>query len=104
VCLIAVAALMFATSAVPAEEDPAAHAPPEWRAWGYVIAGIVAFMVLGRYGGLVPATFALVLLAALGDKGNSIKAALLLATGITVLAVLVFNMLLKLSFPLFTWG
>ena len=82
-----------------AEEQPA----PEYRAWACVTIGIVAFIVLGTYGGLVPGTFSLVLISALGDQRNTLKTALALATGVTLMAVLLFKLLLELQIPLFTW-
>lgn len=82
-----------------AEEQPA----PEYRAWACVILGVIAFIVLGSYGGLVPGTFGLVLISALGDQRNTLKNALALAAGVTVLAVLLFKLLLEMQIPLFTW-
>src|SRR6185312_5466733 len=38
--------------------------PPEWRSWCCVGISIVAFVVLGKYGGLVPASFAIVFISA----------------------------------------
>jgi len=72
------------------------------RPWAATVGGMVAFIVLGNYGGLVPATFALIFLAALGDPKNSIKASLLLATGVVAFAILAFHYGLQLQFPLFT--
>ncbi len=78
--------------------------PPEWRGWLCIVSSIVAFTVIGRYGGLLPATFAIVFISALGDRENTIWRALLLAAGMTVLCVLVFWWALSLQFPLFQWG
>lgn len=74
------------------------------RPWSAIIGGMVLFIVLGHYGGLVPATFALVLVSALGDHNNSIKSAFWLAVGVTVFAVVVFHYAMQMQFPLFTWG
>lgn len=79
------------------------HAP-EWRGWFCICASIGAFVVLGRYGGLVPATFAIVAIAALGDRDNSVSTALGLAAVMTALGVVVFWWLLGVAFPLFRWG
>jgi hypothetical protein len=78
--------------------------PPEWRGWLCIMAGIVAFIVLGRYGGLLPATFAIVFISALGDRSNTFKSALILAASICVVSVVVFWWALQLQFPLFAWG
>ena len=77
---------------------------PEWRGWFCICASIVAFVALGKYGGLLPATFAIVFIAALGDRKNSIVSAAALALACVVVAVVVFRWALQLQFPLFQWG
>lgn len=77
---------------------------PEYKAWCFILGSIVAFIVLGRHGGLVPATFAVVFISALGDRENTVWRALSLAAGMTVLCVIVFWWALSLQFPLFQWG
>lgn len=74
------------------------------RAWLAVVGSVVAFLVLGKYGGLVPASFVMILVAALGDRENSLRAAVALALGVTIVAVAAFSFGLQLQFPLFTWG
>lgn len=76
----------------------------EWRGWGCIIAGIVAFIVLGGLAGLAPATFGLVFIAALGDKEHTLTSAALLASGTTVVGAIIFRYFLELQFPLFRWG
>ncbi|WP_109476000.1 tripartite tricarboxylate transporter TctB family protein [Paraburkholderia sp. C35] len=76
----------------------------DWRGWLCICAGTVAFIVLGRYGGLVPATFATVLLSALGDRSNSLRVALLLSTAMVAIGIIVFWWALQLQMPLFRWG
>ena len=76
----------------------------EWRGWGCILLSVVAFVVLGSHGGLVPATLATVFLAALGDRKNSLRDASLLALGMCVIAVVVFRWGLQVQFPLFQWG
>jgi uncharacterized membrane protein len=77
---------------------------PEWRAWFCICAGIIAFVALGRYGGLVPATFAIVFISALGDRDNTVTSAAILALACVVVAVVVFRWGLQLQFPLFQWS
>jgi len=76
---------------------------PEWRGWFCISAGIVAFCLLGSTVGLLPATTALVFIAALGDRDNSILAALTLAIVIDIAGVVVFWWALQLQFPLLMW-
>lgn len=74
------------------------------RGMGCIIGGIVAFMIIGRYGGLVPATFALVLISAMGDLNNRVTSSLVLATAVTIIGTLIFHWGLQLQFPLLRWG
>jgi hypothetical protein len=76
----------------------------DWRGWTCIIGSIVAFVVLGNYGGLVPASFAVAFVAALGDRENTLRGAFALGVVMTVVAVVVFWWLLQLQFPLFRWG
>lgn len=77
---------------------------PEWRAWACIVVGILAFVVLGQWGGLLPATFAIVFISALGDRDNTAISALVLALAMCLVCVVVFWWALKLQFPLLSWG
>jgi len=90
------------TAALPADKGNARRA--RLRGMACIIGGIVAFMVLGRWGGLVPATFALVFISAMGDLNNRLKSSLILAATVTVFGTLIFHLGLQLQFPLFRWG
>jgi Tripartite tricarboxylate transporter TctB family len=78
--------------------------PPEWFGWAAILGGIAAFVVVGQYGGLLPATFAIVFISALGDRHNTFLSAATLALTMTAISVVVFWWLLKVQFPLLTWG
>lgn len=78
--------------------------PPQWRGWACITAGILAFMFFGKWGGLAPATFALVFISALGDRQHTLKTAALLAIFMTVAGSLIFHWGLNLQFPLLRWG
>jgi len=75
-------------------------ARPDWRGWGCIIAGPILFMILGKYGGLVPATFACVFVSAFGDRNATLKGSFILAAGLTVIGAFVFSYLLQVPFPL----
>ena len=77
---------------------------PEWRGWLCILGGVIAFVVLGSHGGLVPATFASVFVSAKGDRQNTWRGAAGLAALITVFGVIVFHYGLSLQLPLFAWG
>jgi hypothetical protein len=100
--LMGILIALGARSTVASGEDK--HQAPEWRGWFCITASIIAFIVLGEYGGLLPATFAVVFIAALGDRQNTLKHAVLLALGVCVVAVVVFWWALHMQFPLFIWG
>jgi hypothetical protein len=85
------------------EAAPRPSVALEWRGWLCIALGILAFIVLGTHGGLVPATFAIVFISALGDRRNTWKSAGILALGTVVVAVVVFWWALKMPFPLFHW-
>lgn len=74
------------------------------RPWCAVVSGMITFIIIGKWGGLVPATFALVFVSALGDRTNSLATCFLLAVGITISAAAIFHYALQLQFPLFSWG
>lgn len=76
---------------------------PDWRGWGCIIGGMLAFMLLGAYGGLIPATFAIVFISALGDRKNTLKQASWLALAMVAVSVVVFWWGLQLQLPLFGW-
>lgn len=80
------------------------HALPDARGAICIVLGILAFLVLGKWGGLLPATFAITFLSALGDRSNRVKHALLLAVAMSVIATAVFWWALQLQMPLFQWG
>ena len=104
--VLLVSARRLPTDVAPASSVEAVHlAGPvvQWRAWGCIVAGVLAFVLLGQHGGLVPASFVSVFVAALGDRGNSWRAAAALAAALTVLGVAVFHFGLHLLLPLFAW-
>ena len=88
-----------------AADDDQLHMPnPQWRAWACILAGPILFIILGNYGGMIPATFACVFVSALGDREATLKSSFLLAAGITIFGVLMFSYLLQVSLPMWRWG
>ena len=88
-----------AYSPTPAAAGPAMR--PDWRGWLCIAGGAFLFIALAGHGGLVPATFACVFVAAMGDRTNSWKEAALLAAGVTFFGTLLFAYLLQISIPVF---
>ena len=110
ILLLLLAVLVF-ISPEAAEEEAAASQEGDSQPWGQkarpwlaIVASMLLFIVIGKWGGLVPATFVMILVAALGDHKNSVKSAFFLALGVTAAAVAIFHYGLQLQFPLFTWG
>ncbi|HCW20683.1 tripartite tricarboxylate transporter TctB family protein [Achromobacter sp.] len=108
--LLALTGVLIAMSArsgeatPPAPGDGHAHGLPDFRGSACILLGTLAFLLLGRYGGLLPATFAIVFISALGDRKNTIKQAILLSLAMSAIAVVVFWWALQLQLPLFRWG
>ncbi|WP_422087126.1 tripartite tricarboxylate transporter TctB family protein [Variovorax sp.] len=109
--LLALTGLLIAVSArgeKPASEEAVSHGHPvgmpDIRGGVCIILGILAFLLFGEYGGLLPATFAIVFISALGDRDNTLTEAVLLSLAMSFIAVVVFWWALKLQLPLFQWG
>jgi Tripartite tricarboxylate transporter TctB family len=73
---------------------------PQWFGWLCILGGPVLFIILGTYGGMIPAVFACVFVCALGDHTATYKSSAILAAGVTVFGVLLFHYLLSIPFPL----
>jgi hypothetical protein len=106
VILTALGMLIAATALARGSAGDKSSLPkqPEWRGWFCIIAGPILFIILGLYGGMIPATFACVFVCALGDRTATLKGSFNLAVIVTAFAALLFSYLLRIPFPLFRWG
>jgi hypothetical protein len=89
----------------PAAPSPG-HAPkgmPDLRGGICIIVAILAFLLLGEYLGLLPATFAITFIAAWGDRDNTVLQSFLLALAMVAIAVVVFWWALQMQMPLVKW-
>jgi hypothetical protein len=77
---------------------------PEWRGWSCIVLALLAFVLVGHFGGLVPATFAVTFISAMGDRNNTVFSSLLLSIALVAVSVIVFSWALQMQFPLFRWG
>jgi putative tricarboxylic transport membrane protein len=102
--LILLGVLIAGTASTGGNEEQEALPHTEWRGWAAIIAGPILFVLFGRYFGLLPATFACVFVAALGDRETTLKGAVILSTGVTIFGILLFSYLLKVSMPILKWG
>jgi uncharacterized membrane protein YhdT len=94
--------LIAGTALASSEPDDTKFLPnnPQWFGWLCILGGPVLFIILGQYGGMIPAVFACVFVCALGDKTATYKSSAVLALGVTVFGVLLFHYLLSIPFPL----
>jgi hypothetical protein len=94
--------LIAGTALASSEPDDKRFLPdnPQWFGWLCILGGPVLFIILGTFGGMIPAIFACVFVCALGDKSATLKSSAILAAGVTVFGVLLFHYLLNVPFPL----
>ena len=94
--------LIAGTALASSEPDDKKFLPdnPQWFGWLCILGGPILFIILGQYGGMIPAVFACVFVCALGDKTGTYKSSAILAAGVTVFGVLLFHYLLSIPFPL----
>ncbi len=99
--LLMVIGTAIAFSSKPSGEAQAGaiHAGPSLRGWCCIVLSVLLFVGLAQYAGLAPATFACVLVAALGDRNARLGSTLLLATGMMVFGVAVFHYGLGVQMP-----
>ncbi len=105
VILIILGLMIIGSAAVtPAGEDERIlPVHREWWAWGCILAGPLAFMFFGAYGGMIPGTFACVFIAALGDRDATYLSSFVLAAVITTFGVSLFHFILQIPMPMLAW-
>ncbi len=97
--VIGLGLMVTARRSAPAPGPRTAFAP-EWRGWIGIMLSLVAFVELGSRAGLIPATVAVVFIAALADRQNTVKSAALLALAMLAICLVVFRWALGVQFPL----
>jgi hypothetical protein len=102
--LLALVGVLITVSAfagtAASEPDEALPDAPDWRGWFCITAGVLAFIGLAWVSGLAPAIFGAVLVAALGDRGATLRGGLLLALGMAIVGTILFGYLLGINMPL----
>jgi hypothetical protein len=97
-------ALNAATAKEGEDEEGILPEHPEWFAWGCILASPLAFILFGKFGGMIPAVFACVFVAAIGDRDSTWRGITILAAVVTFFGVLLFHYFLKIPMPLLKWG
>jgi putative Ca2+/H+ antiporter (TMEM165/GDT1 family) len=102
--LIGIAIAAVALSPTDAEEDQSILPEhPQWWAWLCILLSPIFFIFFGRYFGMAPATFMCVFIAALGDKGSTLRSSIVLSAIVTIFGVSLFSYFLQVPMPIFTW-
>ena len=96
---IGIAISMQAVTVPDGEDEDILPAEPQWFAWACILLRPIAFIIFGMYGGLLPATFMCVFVAALGDKDATWVGTIALSALITTFGVLLFHFVLQIPMP-----
>ena len=89
--------------AAPDAHEPDGLAHPEPQGWICIIAGVASFILLAKPAGMLPATFACVFIAAMGDRTSTWRTSLMLASCVAVLGTLLFYYGLQIQLPPLNW-
>ena len=100
---IGIAIAMQAVTVPDGEDEDILPGEPQWFAWACILLSPIAFIIFGMYGGLAPATFMCVFVAALGDKEATWKSSFFLAALITAFGVALFSYVLQIPMPVLQW-
>jgi len=96
---IGIAIAMQAVTVPDGEDEDILPGEPQWFAWACILLSPIAFIVFGTLGGLAPATFMCVFVAALGDKQATWFGSFVLSALITAFGVLLFHFVLQIPMP-----
>lgn len=90
---------LFDSRLSPDEDEDTDIGVSKWRGCCGLASGVFAFLLLGKYGGILPAVFASVFITVLGDSRHTCGSAALLATAALLLAGLLMIFIPQLSYP-----
>ena len=101
--------ITIALNAATAKEGEAAEEGilpehPEWLAWGCILASPLAFILFGKLGGMIPATFMCVFVAGLGDRDMTWRGAAVVAAAVTLEGLMRLHYRLEIPMPVLKWG
>lgn len=104
VCIGILIAVFGLVLLLPALRRPGTMPVPEWRPLLWICAGIFAFTVMVERFGLVPATVALTLLAAMAENAPRPVTTVVLAAALSLIGVVIFTWGLGIPMPAFRWS
>lgn len=102
VTLMVLGLLMSARAAVTTPDGRHLVMTAQWRGWGCIFLGVLSFLLVAPWIGLIPAAFSCVFVSALGDRSATLRGAAVLGVGVTVFGVLLFHY--GLQVPIALWG
>jgi hypothetical protein len=85
-------------------EKGGAISPFAWKAVGLVLGGVCIFAAIVLHVGLVAATVVLIFITGYASKEFNVKESVISSIVLSVIAVGLFIVGLKLQFPIFPWG
>jgi len=91
---------LFESRLSPDDDDDHQSGLSKWRGCCGIASGTFAFLLLGKYIGLVPAVFAFVFIMALGDRSHTWRSALFLSACVTLVGALALMWGPELHIPL----
>lgn len=104
VVLGAALAVLGALIAIFAWFQKGTQASFQWRNVIYVTAGLVVFGASLQSLGLIPAVLLSVIVSLLADRNVNLRASIIIALGIAVIAYIIFHVGLSMTFPLWPWS
>lgn len=79
---------LFDSRFSPDDDDGVDIGASKWRGSCGLASGVFAFLIVGKYGGLLPAVFALAFITVLGDPRHTWRSALFLSCAATIAVAL----------------
>jgi hypothetical protein len=106
VVLTALGVLIVLNGMISSKATDAEASPMQWRGIVAIVLGVVGFIAFGYLFGLAPAAFICVFVSAWGDREATFISTLILATVVTLFALLFFSYFLSIQFPILQspWG
>lgn len=103
VCIGILTAILGLVLLLPALRRPGSMPVPEWRPLLWICGAVFAFTITVERFGLVPATVALTVLAAMAEDQPRSVTTVVLAAALSLIGVVIFTWGLGIPMPAFRW-